>query len=178
MIGKVSSQGLDLAPLRAELSKRTDAARNLYVDAGQIVTALLGNSVTANVFTVGVAYQAGFIPLPGEAIERAIELNGTAVEANLVGVPLGSTLGGRSRRRSSRRLVPASPTSSSRTRSTASTTPRCVSSSSAAPATSSPTRTLRTQPDTSTWSPRHTRPRRRPVATGRSPRWSPASCTT
>ena len=44
---------------------------------------MLGNSVTANVFMVGVAYQAGLIPLPGEAIERAIELNGTAVEANL-----------------------------------------------------------------------------------------------
>ena len=57
--------------------------RNLYVDAAHIVTALLGNAVTANVFMVGVAYQAGFIPLPGEAIERAIELNGTAVEANL-----------------------------------------------------------------------------------------------
>jgi indolepyruvate ferredoxin oxidoreductase len=83
MIGKVSSHGLDLAPMRAELAKRTNASRNLYVDAAQIVTALLGNSVTANVFMVGVAYQAGFIPLPGEAIERAIELNGTAVEANL-----------------------------------------------------------------------------------------------
>jgi indolepyruvate ferredoxin oxidoreductase len=83
MIGKVASHGLDLSPLRAELAKRTNASRNLYVDASQVVTALLGNAVTANVFMVGVAYQAGFIPLPGEAIERAIELNGTAVEANL-----------------------------------------------------------------------------------------------
>ncbi len=83
MIGKVASHGLDLAPLRTELAKRTDASRNLYVDAARIVTALLGNAVTANVFMVGVAYQAGFIPLPGEAIEKAIELNGTAVEVNL-----------------------------------------------------------------------------------------------
>ena len=83
MIGKVTSHGLDLSPFRTELAKRTDAARNLYVDSSQLVTALLGNAVTANVFMVGVAYQAGFIPLPGEAIERAIELNGTAVEANL-----------------------------------------------------------------------------------------------
>ncbi|MGZ4671075.1 MAG: indolepyruvate ferredoxin oxidoreductase family protein [Ilumatobacteraceae bacterium] len=83
MIGKVDSHGLDLGPFRVELAKRTDASRNLYVDASHIVTALLGNAVTANVFMVGVAYQAGFIPLPGEAIERAIELNGTAVEANL-----------------------------------------------------------------------------------------------
>ena len=83
MIGKVASHGLDLEPLRAELSRRTNATHNLYVDAAHIVTALLGNAVTANVFMVGVAYQAGFIPLPGEAIERAIELNGTAVEMNL-----------------------------------------------------------------------------------------------
>jgi indolepyruvate ferredoxin oxidoreductase len=83
MIGKIDSHALDLEPLRAELAKRTDASRNLYVDAAQIVTALLGNAVTANVFVVGVAFQAGFIPLPAESIERAIELNGTAVEANL-----------------------------------------------------------------------------------------------
>jgi indolepyruvate ferredoxin oxidoreductase len=83
MIGKVASHGLDLTPLRTELARRTNATRNLYVDASQLVTALLGNAVTANVFMVGAAYQAGFIPLPGEAIERAIELNGTAVEANL-----------------------------------------------------------------------------------------------
>ena len=83
MIGKVASHGLDLTPLRDELGKRTDADRNLYVDAAHIVTALLGNAVTANVFMIGVAYQAGLVPLPGDAIERAIELNGTAVEANL-----------------------------------------------------------------------------------------------
>ncbi|MEP7045753.1 MAG: indolepyruvate ferredoxin oxidoreductase family protein, partial [Ilumatobacteraceae bacterium] len=89
MIGKVASHGLDLAPIRAEITKRTNATRNLYVDAGQIVTALLGNTVTANVFMVGVAYQAGFIPLPGESIERAIELNGTAVELNLAAFAWG-----------------------------------------------------------------------------------------
>ena len=83
MIGKIDSHALDLAPLRDELARRTGGSRNVYVDASQIVTALLGNAVTANVFLVGVAYQAGFIPLPGEAIERAIELNGTAVDANL-----------------------------------------------------------------------------------------------
>jgi indolepyruvate ferredoxin oxidoreductase len=83
MIGKVESHGLDLAPFKTELAKRTDVTRNLYVDASHVVTALLGTAVTANVFMLGVAYQAGFVPLPGEAIEKAIELNGTAVEANL-----------------------------------------------------------------------------------------------
>ena len=82
MIGKLVTRP-GPAPLLAEFDKRTDAGRNLYVDACALTTALLGNAVTANVFMVGVAYQAGSIPLPGEAIERAIELNGTAVEANL-----------------------------------------------------------------------------------------------
>ena len=32
---------------------------------------------------VGAAYQAGALPLPAEAIEQAIGLNGVAVDANL-----------------------------------------------------------------------------------------------
>jgi indolepyruvate ferredoxin oxidoreductase len=83
MIGNVASHDLDLGPLRDELAKRIDGSGHVYVDASRIVTALLGNAVTANVFVLGVAFQAGFVPLPGEAIEQAIELNGTAVEANL-----------------------------------------------------------------------------------------------
>jgi indolepyruvate ferredoxin oxidoreductase len=82
MIGKVASMGIDLDPVKAEIDARTARASNRYVDAASITTGLFGNSVTANVFVVGVAYQAGLIPLPADAIERAIELNGAAVEAN------------------------------------------------------------------------------------------------
>ncbi|MGH9133153.1 MAG: indolepyruvate ferredoxin oxidoreductase family protein, partial [Ilumatobacteraceae bacterium] len=83
MIGRVASMGIDLDPVRAEIEARTASASNRYVDAAAITTGLLGNSVTANVFVVGVAYQAGLIPVPATAVEQAIELNGAAVEANL-----------------------------------------------------------------------------------------------
>ena len=82
MIGKVASMGIDLDPVKAEIDARTMSASNRYVDAAGLTTGLFGNSVTANVFVVGVAYQAGLIPLPADAIEQAIELNGAAVEAN------------------------------------------------------------------------------------------------
>jgi indolepyruvate ferredoxin oxidoreductase len=82
MIGKVASMGIDLDPVKAEIADRTVGASNRYVDAARLTTGLFGNSVTANVFVVGVAYQAGLIPVPADAIEQAIELNGAAVEAN------------------------------------------------------------------------------------------------
>jgi len=54
-----------------------------FIDATRLATALLGNSISANIFLVGYAYQIGALPLSAEAIERAIELNGEAVAMNL-----------------------------------------------------------------------------------------------
>jgi indolepyruvate ferredoxin oxidoreductase len=53
-----------------------------FVDATRIATALIGDSIATNLFMLGYAYQKGLIPLSGDSIERAIELNGAAVEAN------------------------------------------------------------------------------------------------
>jgi indolepyruvate ferredoxin oxidoreductase len=53
-----------------------------FVDATRLANALLGNSIGANIFLVGYAYQLGAIPLAAAAIEQAIELNGEAVEMN------------------------------------------------------------------------------------------------
>jgi indolepyruvate ferredoxin oxidoreductase len=50
-----------------------------FVDATRLATALLGNSIGANIFMVGYAYQLGALPLSAESIEKAIELNGEAV---------------------------------------------------------------------------------------------------
>lgn len=54
-----------------------------FFDATRIATILFGNSVGANMFMLGIAYQHGGLPLTAEAIERAIELNGQAVAMNL-----------------------------------------------------------------------------------------------
>ncbi len=59
-----------------------DAALVDTVDATRIATTLLGDSIAANLFMLGYAYQRGLIPVSAEAIDRAIELNGVAVEMN------------------------------------------------------------------------------------------------
>jgi indolepyruvate ferredoxin oxidoreductase len=56
--------------------------RSHFLDATRLANGLLGNSIGANIFLLGYAYQIGAIPLSDEAIEKAIELNGEAVEMN------------------------------------------------------------------------------------------------
>jgi indolepyruvate ferredoxin oxidoreductase len=73
--------------LPSEKLKRTitaDAGREQthFIDASRLATALFGQSLGANMFLVGYAYQLGAIPLSSAAIERAIELNGEAVAMN------------------------------------------------------------------------------------------------
>ena len=52
------------------------------LDATGIATALIGDSIATNAFMLGFAFQRGAIPLSLEAIEKAIELNGAAIEMN------------------------------------------------------------------------------------------------
>jgi indolepyruvate ferredoxin oxidoreductase len=53
-----------------------------FVAASRLATALLGNSIAANIFLVGYAFQKGGLPLSAESIEKAIEMNGEAVALN------------------------------------------------------------------------------------------------
>jgi len=53
-----------------------------FVDASRLATGLLGDSIATNPFMLGYAYQRGLVPLSEEALMRAIELNGAAVEMN------------------------------------------------------------------------------------------------
>jgi indolepyruvate ferredoxin oxidoreductase len=52
------------------------------IDATGLAAALMGDSIAANLFMLGCAFQKGLLPLTLAAIERAIELNGVAVDAN------------------------------------------------------------------------------------------------
>jgi indolepyruvate ferredoxin oxidoreductase len=56
---------------------------NRYVDAGAMTRGLHGDASTANIFLLGVAVQAGCLPISAAAVEQAIDLNGVAVEANV-----------------------------------------------------------------------------------------------
>jgi indolepyruvate ferredoxin oxidoreductase len=53
------------------------------IEATDLATALLGDSIATNLFMLGYAWQKGLVPVTLEAIERAIELNGAAVKMNL-----------------------------------------------------------------------------------------------
>jgi indolepyruvate ferredoxin oxidoreductase len=54
-----------------------------FFDATRTATVLFGNSLGANMFMLGFAYQHGGLPVSAEAVERAIELNGQAVAMNV-----------------------------------------------------------------------------------------------
>ncbi|NND75439.1 MAG: indolepyruvate ferredoxin oxidoreductase family protein [Ilumatobacter sp.] len=56
---------------------------NRFLDAAALANGLLGSTTTANILVLGAAVQAGAVPVPAAEIERAIELNGVAVEKNL-----------------------------------------------------------------------------------------------
>ncbi|HLM53667.1 MAG TPA: indolepyruvate ferredoxin oxidoreductase family protein [Pseudoxanthomonas sp.] len=54
----------------------------MQVDATQLATALLGDAIATNLFMLGYAWQQGLVPISFEALMRAIELNGAAIEMN------------------------------------------------------------------------------------------------
>jgi len=54
-----------------------------FFDATRTASTLFGSSIGANMFMLGFGYQHGGLPIPAEAIERAIQLNGQAVEMNI-----------------------------------------------------------------------------------------------
>jgi indolepyruvate ferredoxin oxidoreductase len=73
--------------LPTERLKRTIAglagtAHTHFINATALSNALLGQSLGANMFMLGYAYQLGLLPLTAAAIEQAIALNGEAVAMN------------------------------------------------------------------------------------------------
>ena len=70
--------------------ERAAGARQVErVDATRLATALTGDAIATNLFMLGHAWQKGHIPLSRAAIERAIEINGVAVEMNLAAFDWG-----------------------------------------------------------------------------------------
>jgi len=73
---------LPAARLRRSVSEAVGAENVDLIDASAIATALLGDAIGSNMFLMGYAWQKGLLPLGRDSLLRAIELNGTAVEAN------------------------------------------------------------------------------------------------
>ena len=62
---------------------RTASAELFDLDALEAADRIFGTTMAANFLLVGAAHQAGALRLPAAAIEEAIEINGTAVAANI-----------------------------------------------------------------------------------------------
>jgi indolepyruvate ferredoxin oxidoreductase len=69
--------------LRRAISTAAGRDNSHFVNASRLATALLGQSLGANMFLLGYAYQIGALPLTAVAVERALELNGEAVAMNV-----------------------------------------------------------------------------------------------
>jgi indolepyruvate ferredoxin oxidoreductase len=75
--------------LKRAITGHAGPGQSHFVDAGRLATALLGNSIGANMFMLGYAYQLGALPLSADAIEKAIEMNGEAVPMNVAAFRYG-----------------------------------------------------------------------------------------
>ncbi len=76
-----------------ELEQRLKAASgdsgSHTLDSVALASTLTGTAASANVLMLGVALQLGVIPVAVESVERAIDLNGVAVDANLAALDWG-----------------------------------------------------------------------------------------
>ena len=89
MVGHPSRQLPDLTELLDRAAGVTRTQDNKVVDAGQACTDMFGDTSSANVYLLGVAVQTGAIPIEPASVERAIELNGVAVERNTAAFTAG-----------------------------------------------------------------------------------------
>ncbi|HEY7724699.1 MAG TPA: DUF6537 domain-containing protein, partial [Anaeromyxobacteraceae bacterium] len=69
--------------MEAAVAAACDPARTVRVEARRLAEALFGDHMATNVLALGVACQAGLLPVSPRALEEAIRLNGTAAEQNL-----------------------------------------------------------------------------------------------
>ncbi len=56
--------------LKRAIRTAAGAEKTHFIAATRLATALLGNSIGANIFLVGYAYQLGALPLSAESIEK------------------------------------------------------------------------------------------------------------
>ena len=69
--------------LQADIADACSPGNAEFLPAAELATQLMGDSIATNMFMLGYCWQRGWAPLARESIERAIELNGVAVDFNL-----------------------------------------------------------------------------------------------
>jgi indolepyruvate ferredoxin oxidoreductase len=72
----------DTGGIVATINRLTRKDENVFLDALGAAETLFGDHMAANMMMLGAAYQAGALPVSAASIERAVALNGVAVEMN------------------------------------------------------------------------------------------------
>jgi indolepyruvate ferredoxin oxidoreductase len=90
--GRSSERFPGLDRFRRRLDRVTVADRSVWLDAEGIARSVFGSQPAANVLVLGIAWQLGLLPVSADSIERAIALNGVAVEMNVNAFRLGRRL--------------------------------------------------------------------------------------
>jgi indolepyruvate ferredoxin oxidoreductase len=83
MITHLEIEMPEVSALADHIASVTRSDVQHWADAQAITQDLFGSTTTANIFVVGMAVQAGCLPIAASSVEAAIELNAVAVEANL-----------------------------------------------------------------------------------------------
>lgn len=81
-----------ITDLITRLKGRVHHGKLITLPAASIATQVLGDSIYTNQILLGMAWQSGKIPLLRESIEKAIQLNGTAVDKNIEAFRIGCHL--------------------------------------------------------------------------------------
>ncbi|HWX51034.1 MAG TPA: indolepyruvate ferredoxin oxidoreductase family protein [Roseomonas sp.] len=81
-VATVRDPQFPLSAIEEQIAEAVGPGRADFVAGTRLATALLGDSIAANLFMVGYAYQKGLLPLSAASILKAIERNGAAVEMN------------------------------------------------------------------------------------------------
>jgi indolepyruvate ferredoxin oxidoreductase len=83
MVVDVDARFPELAAQLEAIDRVTRHELGVQLDAQALAERLFDDHMPANMLTLGAAYQRGALPVSAAAIERAIRLNGAAVETNL-----------------------------------------------------------------------------------------------
>lgn len=89
MVSHVDAETPDTSVLRRRIEAGSAGEIDVFVDARAAVLRAFGNDQYTNVFLLGVAMQAGALPLAPGDVETALERNGVQVERNLAAFRLG-----------------------------------------------------------------------------------------
>jgi indolepyruvate ferredoxin oxidoreductase len=89
MVTDPDAPGVPLAEIVSRVEAATRADRAIWLDAGSMAERLFSDHMPTNLIMLGAAYQHGCLPVSGDAIRKAIELNGTGLETNLAAFEWG-----------------------------------------------------------------------------------------